>query len=366
MAPVKDLYEILGVARDASADDLKKAYRKLARELHPDVSPDPTSETRFKEVAGAYEILSDPAKRQRYDAFGTAGPAGQGFTDIQDIFDLFFGGGFGTGFSGAGRRGSVSRTRRGEDLGVRVSLAFNEAAFGVRRDLQIDRLVTCDRCLGNGAEPGTAPVACATCGGTGQVQNVRRSVFGTVMTASPCGTCRGTGLDIPNKCTSCHGDGRVLRESMVTMDIPAGVSDGMELRVGDNGHAGTNGGPAGDLYVALMVDQAVAFERRGQDLYTVLDVTITQAALGAEIEIEGLDETERIHVEPGTDSGTVVRIRGKGVPHLNRRGRGDVFVTIHVVTPDRLSREERKLLEQLAQIRGEAKAARGELRRPQF
>jgi molecular chaperone DnaJ len=369
MAPVKDLYEILGVPRDATAEDLKKAYRKLARELHPDVNPEPTSESRFKEVAGAYEILSDPEKRQRYDAFGSAGPAGQGITDIQDIFDMFFGGGFGTGFGGAGRRGQASRTRRGEDLGVRVSLSFKEAAFGVRRDLKIDRLVTCDRCLGNGAEPGTAPIACATCSGTGQVQAVRRSIFGTVMTASPCGTCRGTGMDIPNKCAACHGDGRVAQASTVTVDIPAGVSDGMELRVGDNGHAGTNGGPAGDLYVALIVDAAAAFERRGQDLYTVLDVSITQAALGAQIEIEGLDETEHIQIEPGTDSGTVTRIRGKGVPHLNRRGRGDLFVTIHVVTPDRLGRDERALLEKLAQMRGEKSAkdpARGELRRPQF
>jgi molecular chaperone DnaJ len=367
MATVRDLYDVLGVSRDASSDDIRRAYRKLARELHPDVSADPATEERFKEVTGAYEILSDPQKRQRYDAFGTTGgPQGQPFTDIQDIFDLFFGGGFNVG----GRsRGPRSRTQRGEDAGVRVSLSFQESVFGARRELDVERLVVCDRCLGNGAEPGTAPVACRTCGGTGEIQSVRRSIFGTVMTSSACGTCRGTGQEIPDRCTKCRGEGRMRARATVTVEIPAGVSEGMELRVGGNGHAGIAGGPDGDLYVALSVEPSPGFERRGQDLFTVLDVSMTQAALGAEVDIETLDGDERIHVEPGTDSGTVVRLKGKGVPNLNRRGRGDLFVTLHVMTPSALAREERTLLERLAELRGEAAPrtpARGELRRPDF
>lgn len=365
----RDLYEVLGVERGASSDDIRRAYRKLAREHHPDVNEDVRAEERFKEIAGAYEILSDPEKRQRYDAFGqSGGPQGQGFADIQDIFDLFFGGG---GFGDArGGRGPRSRVRRGEDLGVRISLSFRDAMFGVRRDLEVDRLTTCPRCTGNGAEPGTAPVACRTCKGAGEVQSLRRSVFGTVMTSAPCGTCGGTGQEIPDKCTECGGQGRLRSQQTVTVDIPAGVSDGMELRVSGNGHAGVNGGPAGDLYVGLAVEDAVAFDRRGQDLWTVLDITMTQAALGAEVAIETMDGDERIRVEAGTDSGSVVRLKGKGVPNVNRRGRGDLYVTLHVVTPRSLSREERKLMEQLAGLRDEgmskSEPPQGQLRRPEF
>jgi molecular chaperone DnaJ len=351
MAAVRDLYEVLGVSRDASDDDIKKAYRRLARELHPDVNGEPVAEARFKEVAGAYEILSDPAKRRQYDAFGsTGGPAGGGFNDIQDIFDMFFGqGGFGA--AGTRGRGSRSRTRHGEDLGVRITLGFRDAVFGTRRDLEIERLVACGRCGGNGAEPGTAPVACRTCGGEGQVQAVRRSVFGTVMTATPCTTCRGSGQQVLDPCEACFGEGRRREQTTVTIDIPAGVSDGMELRVTGNGHAGIAAGPPGDLY-------------------TVLDVSMTQATLGAELEIGGLDGPERISVAPGTESGTVVRIKGGGVPNVNRRGRGDLYVTLHVVTPERLSREERKLWEELSALRGEQTSkqgpARARLRRPEF
>ena len=368
MPPARDLYDVLGVANDASADEIKRAYRKLAREHHPDVNADPQAEARFKEVAGAYEILSDPERRQRYDAFGAAGgPAGQPFADIQDIFDLFFGGGFG---AGTRPRGPRSRVQRGEDLGVRVSLTFRGAVFGARRDLEIDRLVACERCGGSGAEPGTVPVTCLTCGGGGEVQSVRRSVFGTVMTASPCGTCRGTGRQILDTCTTCRGEGRVRKRTTVPVDIPAGVSDGMELRVGGSGHDGIAEGPSGDLYVSISVEPAIAFERRGQDVFTVLDVSMTQAALGAQIDVETLDGIERIHLQAGTASGTVVRLKGKGVPNLNRRGRGDLFVTLHVLTPDDLSREERKLLERIAELRGEvtdrSHPSRGELRRPEF
>jgi molecular chaperone DnaJ len=362
VAAVRDLYEILGVTRDASPQEIKASYRRLARELHPDVNGDPASQERFKEITGAYEILSDPAKRQRYDTFGSAGPEGAPFSDIQDIFDMFFGGGFGTR-----TRGPRSRTRRGEDLRTTVVLPFAEAAFGVRREIEVDRLDSCDRCEGRGVEPGTIPIACRTCGGVGEVQSIRRSIFGTVMTQTPCATCGGTGEEIPDPCERCMGQGRLRGTGRVAFDIPAGVADGMDLRVAGQGHAGTSGGPPGDLIVGVAVEPSLAFERRGQDLHGVLDVSIIQATLGAELQVETLDGPERLRIEPGTESGTVLRLRGKGIPNLGRRGRGDLFVTVHVVTPGDLSREERALLERFADLRREkGDDARGELRRPEF
>jgi molecular chaperone DnaJ len=251
---------------------------------------------------------------------------------------------------------------------VIARLSFEEAAFGVHREIQVDRLETCGRCLGNGAEPGTTPVACRTCGGTGEVQSVRRSVFGTLMTATACATCDGTGQEIPDPCADCMGQGRIRRPATVTVEIPAGVSDGMELRVAGNGHAGVAGGSTGDLFVRLEVEEATRFDRRGQDLFAVLDITVAQAALGGEVEFAGVDGTERVRIDAGTESGTIVRLKGKGVPNLNRRGRGDLFVTLHVTTPTGLSREERELLARLAELRGEPRhgAAAAELRRPEF
>jgi molecular chaperone DnaJ len=369
MAPVRDLYEILGVDRGASTDEIRRAYRRLAREHHPDVNGDPAAEERFKEVAGAYEILSDPDKRARYDAFGSAdGPAGGGFADLSDIFEVFFGGAGIGGFGGGGRRRSRTRTRRGEDLAVRLRIPFRDAVFGLRRDVELERLATCETCLGNGAAAGTTPIACRTCGGTGEVQSARRSVFGTLMTTATCTTCEGTGQEIVDRCPTCDGAGRIPATATVTLEIPAGVSDGMELRVGGAGHGGVAGGPPGDLFVRLEVEPSPAFDRRNQDLHAVLDVSITQATLGAAITFEGLDGDETITLEPGTPSGTVVRLRGKGVPNLQRRGRGDLYVTVHVVTPTELSREERKLLEEFAALRGEpAKGAiDGTLRRPAY
>lgn len=371
MAQVGDLYEVLGVGRDASSEDIKKAYRRLARELHPDVNPDPQTAERFKEVAGAYEILSDPEKRSRYDTFGSTNGNGMGggpggFADIQDIFDMFFGAG---GFPGSGRRRtSRNGPRRGEDAGIRLTLTFEESIFGVERKLDIERLQGCERCGGNGAEPGTSPVACSACGGAGEVQSVRKSVFGAMMTTAICSACGGEGRQIPNKCRDCAGNGRHRAPATVDVLIPAGVADGMELRVSGAGHAGPNGGPAGDLFVALSVEASEAFERRDQDLFTVLDIPLTMAALGGEVDFPALDGPERLHVDPGTESGTVVRLKGKGVPNINRRGRGDLFLTVHVVTPSDLEREERQLLERLAEIRGEEHGKKnpveGRLRRP--
>ena len=363
MAAVRDLYEILGVTRDASPVEIKAAYRKLARTLHPDVNADPADQERFKEITGAYEILSDPAKRRRYDEFGAAGPPGAPFGDIQDLFDMFFGGGF-----GVRSRGPRSRIRRGEDLRVGVRLAFAESVFGAQREVQIERLSACDTCGGSGARPGTSPTTCRTCSGAGEVQSVRRSIFGTVMTATPCVACGGTGEEIRDRCETCGGDGRVRGSSTVTFDVPAGVLEGMDLRVGGRGNAGVGGGPAGDLIIGIDVEPSEAFVRQGEDLHGVLDVSITQATLGGDIEVETLDGPDRLRIDAGTESGTVLRLKGKGVPHLQRRGRGDLFVTLHIVTPQDLSKEERSLLERLAELQGESQngAAPRTLRRPEY
>jgi molecular chaperone DnaJ len=366
MASVRDLYEILGVPRDATQDDIKKAYRRLAREYHPDVSQAPAAEERFKEVAAAYEILSDPDKRQRYDAYGQAGgPMDFPFGDVADLFEAFFGG------SGFGRRRAstrVSRTHRGEDVFAAVELTFEEAAFGAHRDLRAELLETCSRCEGSGAEPGTTATRCRTCGGAGQVQDVRRSIFGTVMTARPCSVCEGTGEEIITPCQTCRGEGRVAAERTIPVDVPGGVADGIELRVSGAGHVGRAGGPAGDLYLTVRVHEHPVFERRGQDLFAVAQLSVAQAALGVELEVPTLDGVERVPVEPGAASGTVLRLRGKGLPNLGRRGRGDLFLTLHVATPRDLKREERRLLEQLAELRGEPAGKRAsvtaDLRRP--
>lgn len=365
MAPARDLYEILGVTRDATQEDLKKAYRRLARRLHPDVSQDPASEERFKEIVGAYEILSDPEKRRQYDLFGQrGGPEGFPFGDVTDIFEAFFGGG---GFGTTRRATRRTRIQRGEDVFMTAALTFEEAAFGTHREVQVDILGACDRCGGSGAEPGTSATRCRTCGGTGQVQEVRRSIFGSVMTAHSCAACEGTGEEMVSRCVRCGGDGRVRQTRTVPVDVPPGVSDGLELRVSGAGHEGRAGGPAGDLYLSIAVDHSPVFERRSQDLFTVVDVPMAQAALGAELEVETLDGVERVTLEPGTQSGTVIRLRGKGIPNLSRRGRGDLFLTVHVETPRNLKREERKLLGELAEVRGEPvgkSPTRARLRRP--
>ncbi len=365
MAEVRDLYEILGVPRNATQEEIKRAYRRLARQHHPDVSEDPESEERFKQVTAAYEILSDPAKRRQYDLYGPqGGPDMFPFGDFGDIFEAFLGGGFGR------RRPAPRRTRtqRGEDLFAAVSLSFQEAAFGTRREMQVEKLETCGRCRGNGSEPGTMPSRCRTCGGTGQVQDVRRSIFGTVMTAHGCAACEGTGEEIVTSCTECGGDGRVALAQAVPVDVPPGVSDGLELRIRGAGHAGRHGGTPGDLYLSIQVAPDRVFERRGQDLFAILEVPMAQSALGADLEIETLDGVERVRIESGTESGTVIRLRGQGIPNLGRRGRGDLFLTIHVQTPRSLGKEERALLERLAELRGEAvkrgKPGKATLRRP--
>jgi len=365
MAGIRDLYEILGVPRDASQEEIKKAYRRLAREHHPDVSQSHDAEERFKEIAAAYEILSDPQKRQQYDMYGQGGgPELFPFGDVADIFEAFFGTG---GFSRTRPR-RRTRAQAGEDLFVEVSLSFEEAARGAHRELSLEKRHACEACEGSGAERGTSPTRCRACGGEGQVQDVRRSIFGTVMTARPCVACQGTGEEIVTPCARCSGTGRVIGIETLPVDVPAGVADGVDLRVTGAGHAGRAGGPPGDLYLSVRVAEHEVFERRGNDLFAVIEVSMVQAALGVELELETLDGVERIPIEPGTAPGTVLRLRGKGIANLGRRGRGDLYLTIQVETPTSVKREERRLLEQLAELRGEPVGKRGRvparMRRP--
>jgi molecular chaperone DnaJ len=348
----RDLYEVLGVARDATQDEIKRAYRRLARQHHPDVSGEPHDEHRIKEINLAYQTLSDPEKRRRYDVFGGEGLTPDMFGmmgDIGDLFEAFFGSPFGRGRDRTAR----TRVRRGGDLHAILELSFEEAAFGRRHQVEVESLERCERCGGAGAEPGTHPSRCSVCGGTGELSDVRRSVFGTVMTARPCARCQGTGQEIANPCRECRGDGRVSTVQKVDVEVPAGVSDGMELRVEGAGEDGRQGGPAGDLYLTLRVHPHPVFRRQGQDLVCALDVPITTALLGGEVEIPTLDGTEVLRIAPGTRAGQVLRLPGKGVPHLGRRRRGDLLVRVDLEVPPRLSRRERAVVEELARQRGE-------------
>lgn len=351
-----DHYAVLGVSRDASADELKRAYRKLARQYHPDANPgDPEASEHFKEVTHAYEVLSDPTKRANYDAYGDdRGPAGAGFSDfggISDLFATFFGG----AAPGGGRRGAT----RGADVLAEVELTLEEAALGTDREVELTTLVECPECKGTGAEPGTHPSRCSDCGGAGEVRQVRRTVFGNVMTAAPCARCGGRGEEITSPCKSCSGRGRIEEHHTLTVQVPPGVDDGAQLRVSGRGEAGVRGGRSGDLYVAINVLPHEVFRRAGDDLACEVRVPMTVAALGGGVEIPTLEEPEPIQVEPGTQSGQVVRLRGRGMPRLGGRGRGDLVGLLKVETPQALSEEEAELLERLAKLRGEPVGQRG-------
>jgi molecular chaperone DnaJ len=352
MTQARDLYQVLGVPPDASGEDIKRAYRKLARQYHPDVSQDPEADRRFKEINLAYQTLSDPHKRRQYDMFGGEGltPDMFGFgPDLSDLFSAFFGG----AFTRTRTRGRPTRTRGGADLHAVLDLTFEEAAFGAQKEVQVESLEECARCGGNGCEPGTFPSRCSRCGGAGEISDLRRSVFGTVMTSRTCGTCEGTGEEIASPCKDCGGDGRVPQAQSVSVEIPGGVSDGMDLRVQAGGEHGRHGGPAGDLYLTLRVAPHPLFERRGEDLFCTLEVPVTQATLGATLELPTLDGPRLLTIPPGARPGTLLRLRGLGIPHLGRRGRGDLYVEVDVVVAADLSKEERKLVEELARMRGE-------------
>jgi molecular chaperone DnaJ len=373
----QDLYELLGVPRDADADAIKKAYRRLARQLHPDVNPDPETQEKFKEVSRAYEVLSDPQKRAAYDRggdpFGGAAGFGQGAGfSFTDIMDAFFGGGA-TGGTSAGR-GPRPRVRRGQDALIRLEIELAEAAFGVTRELKVDTAVRCTVCNGDGAAPGSKPVACETCRGAGEVAHLQRSFLGEIRTLRPCAACRGFGTIIPDPCRECSGDGRVRSRRTLTVKIPAGVDNGTRVQLSEQGEVGPGGGPPGDLYVEIHVAQHPSFTRHGGDLHCTVSVPMTAAALGtvltmptleAELTGEGaptgLQQSYDLDVRPGTQSGTDVLLRGLGVPGLRNAGRGDLIATIVVETPTRLDPRQEELLRELAVARGE-EAPSGNLR----
>lgn len=357
-----DYYELLEIGRDASADDVKRAYRKLARQLHPDTNPDPTAESRFKAVAQAYEVLSDPDKRARYDRFGAVGvgsaasggdPFGfGGGGGINDIFDAFFGGNSPFGGGGGGGRGRGGPPR-GADLEVVVDLAFEEAVFGVRKPVDVRSPVACETCSGSGAQAGTQPIACLECAGSGQVQRVRQSFLGQMVTTSACPRCAGLGQVIPDPCNDCRGEGRRVEERTYTVDIPAGVDTGSTLRLSGRGAAGPRGGPSGDLYVHVRAAPHDRFTRDGADLRCQLPISFAQAALGAHLPFATLDGDEDLVIPRGTPTGREFKLRGRGVPHLDRRHRGDLIVEVVVRVPTDLEPGEEDLLRQFAARRGE-------------
>jgi molecular chaperone DnaJ len=354
----RDYYEVLGVDRGASDQDLKKAYRRLAHQVHPDKNQtDPEAEEKFKEAAEAYAILSNTEQRQRYDRFGHAGVSNSaanaswgapGFGGIEDILgDLF---GFGDVFGSTGRGGSRrSSSQRGADLRYDLEITLEQAAEGMTAQLRIPKLETCETCTGSGAKPGTKPEVCRTCQGAGQV----RFQQGFFSVSRTCSTCRGVGQVISSPCETCHGSGRVEHEKSIEVKIPAGVETGSRLRLQAEGESGSFGGPPGDLYVVIHVAEHEEFERQGNNLYASVPVTFAQAALGAEVDVKTLHGTESLKVPAGTQTGTVFRVRGQGMPVLGGRGKGDLFVSVSVITPTSLTREQRKLLEQLAKIETE-------------
>lgn len=351
-----DHYATLGVPRGASAEEIKKAYRRLARQLHPDANPDPEAEARFKEVARAYEILSDPERRRRYDTFGDAGVGGAGAggspfdaTGFGDIFEAFFGGG--SPFGG-GPRGPAGPAR-GADLEVLARISFEDAVFGCQHEVTVRTAVACAACEATGAAPGTRAGTCAECGGAGQVRRVRQSILGQMVTAGPCPRCGGTGSVIPDPCAECSGEGRVVAEKTYKVDVPAGVDTGSTLRLTGRGAVGPRGGPAGDLYVHLEVAPHEHLSRVGDDLVHDLEVSVAQAALGARIALDTLEGPEDLVVPRGTQPGRVFRLRGRGVPRVDGRGRGDLLVRLSVGVPTELSEAEEDLLRQLAELRGE-------------
>jgi molecular chaperone DnaJ len=373
----QDPYQILGVSRDAEADEIKKAYRRLARQLHPDVNPDPETQERFKEVSAAYEVLADPEKRRMYDLGGDpfsrsgGGAQGPGFS-FTDIMDAFFGGQPGGGAQGRGPR---PRTRRGQDALVRLEIELAEAAFGVTRELKVDTAVVCTVCQGSGAAVGSHPVTCETCHGRGEVQHVQRSFLGEIRTVRPCAACRGYGEIIPEPCRECSGDGRVRSRRTITVKIPPGVDTGTRVQLAHEGEVGPGGGPAGDLYVEIHVATHPVFTRDGTDLHCHVTVPMTAAALGTTIQLPLLEadvaEADSdvelwldLEIHPGTQSGTETVLRGRGVPHLRSQVRGDVVVTVDVETPGRLDGAQEDLLRELARLRHE-ESPDGHIQSPQ-
>jgi molecular chaperone DnaJ len=359
MATTRDYYDILGLERGASDEEIKRSFRKLAQQWHPDVSTDPDADARFKEINEAYQVLSDPQRRQAYDMFGRAGVGGTGagaegygpfggFQGFGDIFDAFFGGSTATG--------SARRTRRpaGADLRYDLELTFEEAVHGVEKELVFTALDGCATCGGSGAAEGSSPATCPQCGGSGEVREVRSTLLGQMVNVTTCSRCRGSGQVVEQACPTCHGDGRTERKRTLRVTIPPGIDDGHQIRLTGEGEAAPRGGTPGNLYVVTHVTEHPVLKRDGSELYEELRLSITQAALGAEVPIITPDGEEMLEVKPGTQPGTEIRRRGKGVPHLRRPGvRGDLHVIVRVDVPTRLSDRQRELLMQLAAESGE-------------
>ncbi|MFZ0160705.1 MAG: molecular chaperone DnaJ [Kineosporiaceae bacterium] len=347
---VSDYYEILGVSRDATPEEIKKAYRKLARQLHPDVNSGAQAEDQFKEVSRAYDVLSNPERRQMYDLGGDPSASGGGFGPgfgFSDIFETFF------GAAAGGARGPVPRQRRGQDALVRVEIDLADAVFGGERELLVDTAVVCPSCEGSCCQPGSHPSTCSVCKGRGQIQRVARSFLGQVMTQQVCAACHGFGTVIPSPCLECSGEGRVRTRRTLKIKIPAGVDTGTRIQHSGQGEVGPGGGPQGDLYVEVLERPHPTFTRRGDDIHCTVELPMTAAALGTSIELDTFDGVESIDVKAGTQSGEVTTLRGLGVTHLRGSGRGDLIVHLSVLTPTRLDEEQERLLRELAARRGE-------------
>ena len=362
MAEKRDYYEVLGIQKGASEDEIKKAYKKLARKYHPDMNPgDKEAEEKFKEVNEANEVLSDPEKKARYDQFGFAGVdpnygAGAGggaygggfdFGDLGDIFGSFFGGGFG------GQRRNPNAPQRGESIRASVSISFTEAAFGCEKSVTIERSEQCPTCKGSGCAPGTTPEVCPDCHGSGTIQTRRQTPMGVFASNGPCRKCGGTGRLIHQPCSDCRGSGAVRKRRTIKVNIPAGIDHGQTISLRGQGGAGKNGGPAGDLLITIMVQPHEIFRRDGVDVFCEAPITFTQAALGAELEIPTIDGKVKYSIPEGTQTGTVFRLKGKGVPVLNGRGRGDQYVTVVIETPRSLNKEQKEALRRFSETLGE-------------
>ena len=364
MAEKRDYYEVLGIQKGASEDEIKKAYKKLARKYHPDMNPgDKEAEEKFKEVNEANEVLSDPEKKARYDQFGFAGVdpnygAGAGggaygggfdFGDLGDIFGSFFGGGF-----GGGQRRNPNAPQRGESIRASVSVSFTEAAFGCEKSVTLERSEQCPTCKGNGCAPGTTPEICPDCHGTGTVQTRRQTPMGVFASNGPCRKCGGTGRIIHQPCPDCRGTGAVRKRKTIKVNIPAGIDHGQTISLRGQGNAGRNGGPAGDLLITVMVQPHELFRRDGVDVFCEAPITFAQAVLGAELEIPTIDGKVKYSIPEGTQTGTVFRLKGKGIPVLNGRGRGDQYVTVTIETPRNLNKEQKEALRRFSETLGES------------
>ncbi len=360
MAEKRDYYEVLGVDKNADADTLKKAYRQLAKKYHPDANPgDAAAAEKFKEINEAYAVLSDPEKRKQYDQFGHAafeqGGMG-GFNGFEggfssDMFDDLFGGIFG---SRSRRPRSANEPMRGANTRASVNISFEEAVFGCEKELELNLRESCPTCGGNGAKPGTSPESCSRCGGTGRIIAQQQSIFGMMQTETTCPNCRGEGRIIKEKCSNCRGTGTIMRKQKIKVTIPAGIDNGMSVRVREKGEPGVNGGPRGDLMVQVNVSRHPLFQRDGVDLYSTVSIPFTKAALGGKVRVKTVDGEVEYEIKSGTQTDTRIRLRGKGVPSLRGGGRGDQYVTLVVQVPTRLSRDQKAALKAFAETMGEA------------